>query len=140
MRSTTATANAEAEFVVDALLALLRRVPVQASDGMLVGRELGCAAVGLIGMTPAARECWHNCCRCLVVGCWPATQPIKTRSTVGELGAGACVAAGADGAKRCHQRAAALLSRYRGLIGERILSQAKPGQVLVSLSHSAVFR
>ena len=55
VRSLTATASAEAEFVIGALLALLRRVPVLSSDGMLVGRELGCATVGLIGMSPAAR-------------------------------------------------------------------------------------
>ena len=37
------------------MLQLLRRVPVRSNDGMLVGRELGGATVGLIGMPPAAR-------------------------------------------------------------------------------------
>ena len=55
VRSLTATAEAEAEFMIGALLSLLRRVPVVGSDGMLVGRELGGATVGLIGLT-----LWHH--------------------------------------------------------------------------------
>ncbi len=50
VRGLTATAQAEAEFMIGALLSLLRRVPVVGSDGMLVGRELGAATVGLIDM------------------------------------------------------------------------------------------
>src|SRR5204862_1685707 len=56
VRSLTATAQAEAEFMIGALLSLLRRVPVVGADGMLVGRELGSATVGLVGMAPAARS------------------------------------------------------------------------------------
>ncbi len=55
VRAVTATAQAEAEFVIGALLALLRRVPVVGSDGLLVGRELGACTVGIVGMVPAAR-------------------------------------------------------------------------------------
>ena len=43
VRSLTASAQAEAEFMIGALLSMLRRVPVVGSDGMLVGRELGAA-------------------------------------------------------------------------------------------------
>jgi D-3-phosphoglycerate dehydrogenase / 2-oxoglutarate reductase len=46
--------QAEAEFVVGALLQMLRRVPVVNAEGLLVGRELGGCTVGLVGMTPAA--------------------------------------------------------------------------------------
>ena len=56
VRSATATAQAEAEFMIGALLSLLRRVPVAGSDGVPVGRELGSATVGLVGMAPAARS------------------------------------------------------------------------------------
>ena len=49
VRSRTASAQAEAEFMVGALLSLLRRVPVAGADGVLVGRELGAATVGLLG-------------------------------------------------------------------------------------------
>ncbi len=41
--------------ILGALLAMLRRVPVLAADGARVGRELGSATVGLVGLTPAAR-------------------------------------------------------------------------------------
>src|SRR5258706_9479465 len=40
VRSLTATAQAEAEFMIGALLSMLRRVPVVGSDGMLVDPEL----------------------------------------------------------------------------------------------------
>jgi hypothetical protein len=55
VRPTNASAAAEAEFAIAALLQLLRRVPVVNAEGLLVGRELGAAQVGLVGMTPAAR-------------------------------------------------------------------------------------
>ena len=47
VRPATASAQAEAEFAVGALLQLLRRVPVVNAEGLLVGRELGGATVGL---------------------------------------------------------------------------------------------
>ena len=55
VRSVTASARAEAEFVVGAMLSLFRRVPVRGSDGSMAGRELGGATIGLVGMPPAAR-------------------------------------------------------------------------------------
>jgi D-3-phosphoglycerate dehydrogenase / 2-oxoglutarate reductase len=56
VRSVTATAKAEAEFMIGALLSLLRRVPVVGADGLQVGRELGACTVGMIGMVPSARS------------------------------------------------------------------------------------
>ena len=56
VRSVTASAVAEAEFMVGALLAMFRRVPVLSPEGLLVGRELGGATIGLVGMVPAARS------------------------------------------------------------------------------------
>jgi len=55
VRSLTASARAEAEFVIGAMLSLLRRVPVRAADGSMAGRELGGATIGLVGMPPSAR-------------------------------------------------------------------------------------
>ena len=53
VRSLTASARAEAEFVVGAMLAVAPRACRCArSDGSLVGRELGGATVGLVGMAP----------------------------------------------------------------------------------------
>jgi len=139
VRSLTATASAEAEFVIGALLALLRRVPVQASDGMLVGRELGCATVGLIGMSPAARMLAQllPAFGTRVIGYDPSLhqseplwaqwgiEPVSLRELM-ESSDGVSVQLG-------------YFLRYRGLIGERVLSFAKPSQVLVSIAHSAVF-
>src|SRR6185295_14060595 len=56
VRSTNATAMAEAEFMIGALLALFRRVPVLSDEGQMVGRELGGATIGMLGMAPAARS------------------------------------------------------------------------------------
>ncbi|MDN3921827.1 NAD(P)-dependent oxidoreductase [Roseateles violae] len=139
IRSLTATASAEAEFVIGALLAMLRRVPVQTSDGMLVGRELGCATIGLIGMTPTARMLAQllPAFGTRVVGYDPSLhqsdplwlqwgiEPLSLRELM-EQSDGVSVQL-------------AYFQRYRGLIGERVLGFAKPGQVMVSIAHSAVF-
>lgn len=139
VRSLTATASAEAEFVIGALLALLRRVPVQASDGMLVGRELGCATIGLIGMSPAARMLAQllPAFGTRVIGYDPSLhhtealwaqwgiEPVSLRELM-EHSDGVSVQL-------------SYFQRYRGLLGERVLSFAKAGQVLVSISHSGLF-
>lgn len=139
VRSMTASASAEAEFAIGALLAMLRRVPVQASDGAMVGREIGCSTIGLIGMTPAARMLAQllPAFGTRVVGYDPSLhmsdplwaqwgiEPLPLRELM-EQCEGVCVNL-------------AYFPRYRGLLGERVLGFAKPGQVLVSIAHSAVF-
>ncbi|WP_077036692.1 D-isomer specific 2-hydroxyacid dehydrogenase family protein [Pelomonas sp. KK5] len=139
IRSATATASAEAEFAIGALLAMLRRVPVQSSDGLWVGRELGCITVGLIGMTPAARALGQllPAFGTRVIGYDPSLhqsdplwqqwgiEPVALHDLM-EQSEGVCVQL-------------AYFPRYRGLIGERVLGFARQGQVLVSLAHSAVF-
>ena len=55
VRPATPSPAPEAEFAIGAMLQLLRRVPVRSNDGLLVGRELSGATVGLLGMTAAAR-------------------------------------------------------------------------------------
>ncbi len=139
VRSLTATASAEAEFAIGALLALLRRVPVLASDGMMVGRELGCATIGLIGMTPASRMLAQllPAFGTRVIGYDPSLhqsdplwaqwgiEPLPLRDLM-EQSDGVCVQLG-------------FFPRYRGLMGERVLGFAKPNQVMVSIAHSAIF-
>jgi phosphoglycerate dehydrogenase-like enzyme len=139
VRGLTATAQAEAEFMIGALLSMLRRVPVAGSDGMLVGRELGAATVGMVGMAPAAR----NMAQMLsgfgsrLVGYDPAlhasdavferwrVQPLGLRELLEQSDA-VCVQL-------------SYFSRYHGLLGDRFLPFCKPNQVLVSISHSALF-
>jgi phosphoglycerate dehydrogenase-like enzyme len=139
VRPVGAGASAEAEFAVGALLQLLRRVPVLSPEGLLVGRELGSAQVGLVGMTPAARPLAQllKAFGAEVVGYDPAVhandaiwsgwdvRPVALRELI-ERSDAVCVLL-------------AYFTRYRGLIGERYLSACRPHQVLVSLAHSSVF-
>jgi phosphoglycerate dehydrogenase-like enzyme len=139
VRSVTASAAAEAEFMIGALLAMLRRVPVVNAEGLLVGRELGGATIGLVGMSPAARPLAQLLAAfgSRVVGYDPSVHasdgvwarwrvdPLPLRELM-EQSDGVCVQL-------------AYFSRYHGLIGERFLPFCKPNQVLVSIAHSSLF-
>jgi D-3-phosphoglycerate dehydrogenase len=139
VRSLTASAQAEAEFMIGALLSMLRRVPVVGSDGMLVGRELGAATVGLVGMPPAARSMAQmlGAFGSKVVGYDPSlhssdgvwerwhVRPLGLRELLEQSDA-VCVML-------------SYFSRYQGLLGERFLPFCKPNQVVVSVAHSALF-
>jgi phosphoglycerate dehydrogenase-like enzyme len=139
VRPSTASAQAEAEFTIGALLQLLRRVPVVNAEGLLVGRELGSARVGLVGMTPAAKPlaALLKAFGADVVGYDPGlhasdplwaqwgVRPVPLR-TLFEQCDGVCLLL-------------AFFTRYRGLLGERYLAGCKPHQVLVSLTHSSIF-
>lgn len=139
VRGLTASAQAEAEFMIGAMLALLRRVPVSGSDGMLVGRELGAATVGLVGMAPAARTLSQMLAGfgSRLVGYDPAlhasdavferwhVQPMGLRELLEQSDA-VCVQLN-------------YFSRYHGLLGERFLPFCKQNQVMVSIAHSGLF-
>ena len=139
VRSSNATANAEAEFVIGAMLSLLRRVPVQGSHGMRVGRELGGAQVGLIGMTPAARALNRllTSFGAQVSGYDPslhANDAVWERWNIKPLGLRELLETSDAVSVQL-----AYFSRYHGLLGERYLPFCKPDQVIVSISHSALF-
>ena len=139
VRSATATAQAEAEFVIGALLSLLRRVPVVGSDGMLVGRELGAATVGLVGMSPAARSMAQllGAFGSRVNGYDPSlhsSDSVWERWRVKPLGLRELLES-SDAV--CVQLS--YFSRYHGLLGERFLPFSKPNQVIVSIAHSGLF-
>ena len=139
VRGLTATAQAEAEFMIGALLSMLRRVPVVGSDGMLVGRELGAATVGLIGMAPAARSMAKMLAGfgSKIVGYDPslhASDTLFERWRVRPLGLRE-VLEQSDAV--CVQLS--YFSRYHGLLGERFLPFCKPNQVIVSIAHSGLF-
>lgn len=139
VRGLTATAQAEAEFMIGAMLSLLRRVPVVGSDGVPVGRELGAATVGLVGMAPAARSMAQMLAGfgSRLVGYDPAlhasdsvferwrVQPLGLRELLEQSDA-VCVQL-------------SYFSRYHGLLGERFLPFCKPNQVIVSIAHSGLF-
>src|SRR5664279_3787696 len=139
VRSFTASARAEAEFVIGAMLSLLRRVPVHAADGSLAGRELGGTTIGLVGMPPSARTMAHllGVFGVRILGYDPALHA-NDRSWAAWNVTHA-------GLREIVERADVLcvqldyFSRYHGLLGERFLRHSKPNQVIVSTGHSALF-
>jgi phosphoglycerate dehydrogenase-like enzyme len=139
VRSLTASARAEAEFVVGAMLSLLRRVRVRGADGTSVGRELGGATVGLVGMPPAARSISQllSGFGAHIIGYDPA---LHASDSVWELWQVAPA-----GLRELVERSDVLcvqlnyFSRYQGLLGERFLPYCKPSQIVVSTAHSAIF-
>ena len=139
VRPGSASAGAEAEFAIGAMLQLLRRVPVRGNDGLLVGRELAGATVGLVGLPSSARPLAQllGAFGAQVKGYDPAVHvsdglwarwkitPLSLRELV-EQSDVLCVLLN-------------YFTRYKGLLGERFLPLCKPDQVLVSLGHSSLF-
>jgi D-3-phosphoglycerate dehydrogenase len=137
VRPTDAAAPAEAEFMLGALLALLRPSPEERHR--ISGRELGACTVGLVGMTGAAR----TLARFL--------QPLGSRL----IGYDPAIHAGDPQWARWGVQASSLTdlfeqadavcvqlpyySRYKGLLGERVLPRSRAGQVLVSISPLDLF-
>jgi phosphoglycerate dehydrogenase-like enzyme len=139
VRSMTATAQAEAEFMIGALLSLLRRVPVLGSDGMLVGRELGSCTVGLVGLAPAARTMAQLLAGfgSRVVGYDPslhASDPVWQRWRVKPMGLRQMLEVSDAVCVQLNY-----FSRYHGLLGDRFLPFCKQDQVFVSIAHSGLF-
>jgi phosphoglycerate dehydrogenase-like enzyme len=139
VRGSSATAQAEAEFMVCALLTLLRRVPVMGLDGLRLGRELGACTVGLVGMTQPADKLAQllQAFGAQVVGYDPsvhANDSAWERRKVRPLGLCELLEQ-ADAV--CVQLN--YFSRYHGLLGERFLPCCKRDQVIVSIAHSALF-
>lgn len=139
VRSGTATAQAEGEFMIGAALSMLRRVPVAGPDGMRVGRELSACTVGLVGMPPAARAMAAMLAGfgSKVVGYDPslhASDGVWNRWKVTPVPLRELVETADVLAVQI-----AYFSRYHGLLGDRLLPYCKQDQVMVSVSHSGVF-
>lgn len=137
LRSPEASAPAEAEFMLGALLTLLR--PNPQAPHRVVGRELAHCTVGLVGMDAGARRLATvlQALGTQVRGYDPAlhansahwsrwgVQPVSLRELFEQSDA-VCVQL-------------PLYSRYVGLLGDRILPWCKPGQVLVSVAPIELF-
>lgn len=137
VRGTAATAPAEAEFMIGALINLLR----PGSNGGRVGpgRELASATVGLIGLAPAARSlsAMLSGFGSRLLGYDPAVHAsdlLWGRWRIEPMGLREMLQT-ADAV--CLQLP--YYSRYQGLLGERYLPTCKPGLVMISTSHSALF-
>lgn len=138
VRSQASTASAEAEFVIGALLSLLRRVPVEGSDGLKVGRELGCSTVGVLGLTPTAEVLAQllQAFGARVIGYDPslhAKDATWARWGIEPVGLTELME-GSDGLVLLLP----YFHRYRGLVGARQLELARAGQVMVNLGHSGL--
>ncbi len=139
VRPASASATAEAEFVIGALLQMLRRVPILSEEGLLVGRELCGATVGIVGMTPSAKPLAQLLLAfgARVVGYDPglhASDTLWARCGVAPVSLRTLM--------RGSDAVAVLLTffpRFAGLFGERVLDDCKPDQIIVSLAHSSLF-
>ncbi len=139
VRPVSASAPAEAEFMIGALLQMLRRVPVISPEGLLVGRELGGSTVGLIGMAPAAQHLSGllEAFGARVIGYDPAlhaSDALWSRWQIEPVGLRELF-------ERCDAVVVLLAyyTRYRGLLGERVLGLSRSNQVLVCLAQASVF-
>lgn len=139
VRPASASALAEAEFAIGATLQLLRRVPIISEEGLLVGRELSSAVVGLVGMTPAAKPLGRLLAAfgSRVQGYDPgvhASDPVWARTGVQAVSL----------RELFHSSDAVCVlldyfPRFAGLFGASLLGECKTNQVLVCLSHSSLF-
>ncbi len=139
VRPASASALAEAEFAVGALLQLLRRVPIISAEGLLVGRELGSATVGVVGLVPAARPLAQllTAFGSTVLGYDPAVHASDAawqRAGIPPVGLREML-------QSCHALVVLLdfYPRYTGLFSERLFEECQADMVLVSLAYSAVF-
>lgn len=139
VRSLTASARAEAEFMIGAMLSLLRRVPVRGADGVAAGRELGGATIGLVGMPPAARSLAQllSGFGATIIGYDPALHASDTIWPLWQVTPAGLRELVERSDVMCVQLA--YFSRYQGLLGDRFLPYCKPHQVLVSTAHSGLF-
>ncbi len=139
VKSSSATAPAEAEFILAALLSLLRRLRSATAGAGWVGRELQGATVGLVGMPGVARRVATllEAFGAHVVGYDPALHASDMRwQSWGVKPVGLRELLKTSDAVSVQLNA---FSRYHGLMGERYLPACKPNQVIVSIAHSALF-
>lgn len=139
VRNPVASAMAEAEFMVGALLQMLRRLPQPRGAIYREGIELGACTVGLVGLTPAARAMGQLLAGfgSRVIGYDPsvhANDPVWARWQIAPRGLREVVS-GADAL--CVMLP--YYTRYRGLFGERLLPHCRSQQVIVCISRSGVF-
>ena len=144
IQASSATARATAEFLLTALLTLFRSggnlsVGGGAGGSQSPGREINDSVIGLFGMSPPAQMLAPMLVAlgARVVGYDPAlhrSAELWARLGVQPLSLDEMLRA-ADAVSMQTVYA----SRYRGLVGERVLQSCKPGQLWVSASRAALF-
>ena len=139
VRPSDASALAEAEFAIGALLQMLRRVPVVNAEGLLVGRELRGATVGIVGLTPAAQQLSRllDSFGARVIGYDPALHASDPRWQRWDIEPLSLASVTARSDALCVMLG--LYSRYQGLLGERYLAHCCPNQVVLCLAPTSLF-
>lgn len=136
IQASDATVRASAEYLLSALLWLYRR---GALAGAPLGREINDSVVALLGLTPPAQMLAPMLAAlgARVVGYDPAmhrSDALWQRLNVQPMGLAEMLQV-ADAVSMQLVYA----TRYRALIGERVLAVCKPGQLWSSITRSLVF-
>ena len=139
VRNPVASAMAEAEFMIGALLQMFRRLPQPRGDIYREGRELGASTVGLLGLAPVARAMAQLLAGfgSRVLGYDPAVHASDTVWERWQITPVSLRDLLASSDALCVQLP--FYNRYRGLLGERLLEGCRPNQVIVCIGSSAVF-
>ena len=144
IQATSATARATAEFLLTALLGLFRmggnlNVGFTMGGPQSPGREINDSVVGLFGMSAPAQMLAPMLVAlgARVLGYDPALH--RSAELWARLGVQPLSLAEMLQAADAVSMQTVYASRYRGLVGERVLQSCKPGQLWVSASRAALF-
>ena len=144
IQASTATVRASAEYLLASLLALFRQGVKVRGDGDArsrrePGREINDSVVALLGLAPPA----HLLATMLVplgarvIGYDPAVH--RSAELWRRLGVQPMALTDMLAAADAVSVQTIYASRYRGLVGERVLEACKPGQVWTSISRPSLF-
>jgi len=143
VQASSATVRASAEYLLSSLLALFRHggcpPALAVSAGFTLGREINDSVIALFGMSPPAQMLapMLMALGARVIGYDPAVHrsaELWQRLGVQPMGLSEMLEA-ADAVSV----QLAYATRYRGLLGERVLQACKPGQLWTNISRPALF-
>lgn len=144
VQASTATARATAEFMLGSLLSLFRPRAYASANGASVppmrpGREINDSVIGLFGLSPPAQMLAPMLLAmgARVVGYEPAlhrSSELWSRLGVQPLAINDMLQTADAVAMQI-----VYVSRYHGLVGERLLSACKPGQLWACASRASIF-
>ncbi|CAM5782680.1 NAD(P)-dependent oxidoreductase [Ottowia pentelensis] len=144
IQATSATARATAEFLLTALLGLFRmggnlNVGFSMGGPQSPGREINDSVIGLFGLSAPAQMLAPMLVAlgARVLGYDPALH--RSAELWARLGVQPLSLAEMLQAADAVSMQTVYASRYRGLVGERVLQSCKPGQLWVSASRAALF-
>ncbi len=144
VQASSATARATAEWLLTALLTLFRsggNLNVGAAPGDLQspGREINDSVIGLFGLSAPAQMLAPMLVAlgARVLGYDPALH--RSAEIWARLGVQPLSLAEMLAAADAISMQTVYASRYRGLVGERVLQSCKPGQLWVSASRASLF-